>query len=70
MAITTRWWSNTTSFGDIKPSHSKNQYLGPALRPIKLLSIVNTVAKLKMDMLLLLIFVKASYNLEGDSPLV
>lgn len=78
----TRWWSKweifkqiMLQFGDIEPFLNSNPDLGPSSRP-KLLAILADQEKLKCLKLELAavidwgeVFVKATYNLEGDGPL-
>ena len=78
----TRWWSKweifkqlLLQFGDIEPFLNRNTDLGPSSRP-RLLAILSDQEKLKHLKLELAavidwgeIFVKATYNLEGDEPL-
>ena len=78
----TRWWSKweifkqlLLQFGDIKPFLNRNTDLGPSSRP-RLLAILSDQEKLKHLKLELAaviawgeVFVKATYNLEGDGPL-
>ena len=63
-------------FGDIEPFLTRNEDIGPSLRP-KLLDMirnVNTRAHLQMELAAVIDvsehFVKATYNLEDDGPLV
>lgn len=79
----TRWWSRweiyhqlLLQYGDIEPFLLRNPDLGPSLRP-KLLGIladINAQAQLKCELAIVVDFgehfVKATYNLEGDGPLV
>ena len=78
----TRWWSKweifkqiMLQFGDIEPFLSENTDLGPASRP-KLLAILTDREKLehlKLELAAVIdwgeVFVKATYNLEGDGSL-
>ena len=78
----TRWWSKweifkqlILQFGDIEPFLNRNADLGRSSRP-KLLAILSDQEKLKHLKLELAavidwgeVFVKATYNLEGDGPL-
>ena len=78
-----RWWSKwevmqqlLLQFGDIKPFLIKNSDIGPHTRP-KLLSFFEDTQKLhylKIELATVVDwgegFVKATYNLEGDGPLV
>ena len=78
----TRWWSKwelmkqmMVQFGEIEPFLNHNTDLGPSSRP-RLLAILTNPEKLKHLKLELAsvidwgeVFVKATYNLEGDGPL-
>ena len=78
----TRWWSKwelmkqiMTQFGDIEPFLKSSTDVGPSSRQ-KLLAILSNAEKLKHLKLELAsvidwgeVFVKATYNLEGDGPL-
>ena len=78
----TSWWSKweifkqlMLQFGDIEPFLTKNTDLGPSSRP-KLLAILTDHEKLKhlkLELAAIIdwgeVFVKATYNLEGDGPL-
>jgi len=78
----TRWWSKwelmaqiLVQFGDVKPFLQKNTDIGPATRP-KLLAFFEDPQKLnhlKIELAAIVdwgeVFVKATYNLEGDGPL-
>ena len=78
----TRWWSKwelmkqiITQFGDIEPFLKSSTDVGPSSRQ-KLLAILSNAEKLKHLKLELAsvidwgeVFVKATYNLEGDGPL-
>ena len=78
----TRWWSKWETFkqlmlqfGDIEPFLNRNADLGRSSRP-KLLAILSDQEKLKRLKLELAavidwgeVFVKATYNLEGNGPL-
>ena len=78
----TRWWSKweifkqlMVQFGDIEPFLNRNADLGRSSHP-KLLAILSDQEKLKRLKLELAavidwgeVFVKATYNLEGDGPL-
>ena len=78
----TRWWSKweifkqlLLQFGDIEPFLNRNTDLGPSSRP-RLLAILSDQEKLKhlkLELAAIIdwgeVFVKATYNLEGDGPL-
>ena len=78
----TRWWSKweilsqiLVQFGDVKPFLQKNTDIGPSTRP-KLLAFFEDSQKLnhlKIELAAVVdwgeVFVKATYNLEGDGPL-
>ena len=79
----TRWWSRWEiynqiwlQFGDIEPFLTRNQDLGPTLRPklLQMITDVNTLPYLQMELAAVVDvgehFVKATYNLEGDGALV
>ena len=79
----TRWWSRweiynqiLLQFGDIEPFLTRNQDLGPTLRPklLQMITDVNTLPYLQMELAAVVDvgehFVKATYNLEGDGALV
>ena len=62
-------------FGDVKPFLQNNRDIGPSTRP-KLLAFIEDSQKLnhlKIELAAIVdqteVFVKATYNLEGDSPL-
>ena len=79
----TRWWSKwevmqqlLLQFGDVKPFLTQNSDIGPHTRP-KLLSFFEDTQKLhylKIELAAVVdwgeAFVKATYNVEGDGPLV
>ena len=79
----TRWWSRwevmqqiMTQFGDVVPFLDGNQDIGPSLRQ-KLLDILKDNQNLRLLKIELAAtvdvcesFVKSTYNLEGDGPLV
>lgn len=79
----TRWWSRweiynqlLVQLADIKPFLESNAEVGPSIRP-KLLGMISdnqTLARLKMELTTIVDvgekFVKSTYNLEGDGPLV
>ena len=79
----TRWWSRweilnqlMIQFGDIEPFLRRNEDIGSSLRP-KLLEMVTSVqplANLKLELAAVIDvgehFVKSTYALEGDGPLV
>ena len=74
----TRWWSSykSTYYGDVKPFLEENDDLGPATRK-KMLDVLENPQKNALLQLELAItvdaglpFVQATYNLEGDGPLV
>ena len=79
----TRWWSKwevmdqlLVMFGDVKGFLENNDDIGPATRS-KLLAIFNDQAKaacLQIELAAIIdagtLLVKATYNLEGDGPLV
>ena len=78
----TRWWSKweilsqiLVQFGDVKPFLQRNTDIGPSTRP-KLLAFFEDSQKLnhlKIELAAVVdwgeVFVKATYNLEGDGPL-
>lgn len=78
----TRWWSKweimsqiLVQFGDVKPFLEKNTDIGSSTRP-KLLAFFEDSQKLnhlKIELAAVVdwgeVFVKATYNLEGDGPL-
>ena len=79
----TRWWSRweiynqiLLQFDDIEPFLTRNQDLGPSLRPklLQMITDMNTLPYLKMEIAAVVDvdehFVKATYNLEGDGFLV
>ena len=79
----TRWWSRweilhqlMVQFGDIEPFLRRNEDIGPALRPklLEIISNVQTLSQLKLELAAVIdvgeYFVKSTYTLEGDGPLV
>ena len=78
----TRWWSKwelmkqiMVQFGDIEPFLAENTDMGPSSRP-RLLAILTSPEKLihvKLELASVVdwgeVFIKATYNLEGDGPL-
>ena len=80
---TTRWWSKwklmkqlLLQFGDVQPFLEENDDLGPATRPKLLAVLTNPQRKSLLQIELASVidcgepFVKATYTLEGDGPLV
>ena len=63
-------------FGDIEPFLRRNEDIGPALRPklLEIISNVQTLSQLKLELAAVIDigehFVKSTYTLEGDGPLV
>jgi len=80
--IATTWWSKweifkqlMLQFGDIEPSLNRNADLGPSSRPrsLAILSDQEKLKHLKLELAAVIdwgeVFVKATYNLEGDGLL-
>ena len=63
-------------FGDIEPFLRRNEDIGPALRPklLEMVTNVQSLAHLKLELAAMIDvgehFVKSTYTLEGDGPLV
>ena len=63
-------------FGDIEPFLRRNEDIGPVLRPklLEIISNVQTLSQLKLELAAVIdvgeLFVKSTYTLEGDGPLV
>ena len=79
----TCWWSRwevlhqlMVQFGDIEPFLRRNEDIGPALRPklLEMVTNVQSLANLKLELAAVIDvgehFVKSTYTLEGDGPLV